>query len=99
METKQLEIFKVIEFPKNKEMENDLKYEKLEIAIKMLKFLVDEGADFHIILNRKDTLKLFEYSNNIRDYLILTSNLEIAKNLEINNKIPNLYELIGNEFD
>lgn len=99
MKVEQLQIMKVIEFSKNRYVENIKKSERLDVAIKFLEYLVDEGADFHIVINKEAALKLFEDNDGkLREYLIMTSNLEKARNIKID-KNACVYVIEGDELD
>ena len=97
MKSEQLEIMKVIEFPKNRNVENKLRSEKLDIAIKFLKYLVDESVDFHIIIDRNAALELFEDNAKLKDYLIMTTDFEKARHIELDTNYS-IYKIKGNEF-
>jgi hypothetical protein len=99
LEGEQLKIMRVIEFPKNRHVEKIKRNEKLQVAIKMLEYLVDEGADFHIIINKEDALKLFDDNGRFREYLIITNDLDKGKRLKTDSKNSMVYEIDGNEFD
>jgi len=98
MKAEQLEIMKVIEFPKNRNVENKLRDDKLEVAIKFLKYLVGEGADFHIIIDRNAALELFEDNAKLKDYLIMTTDFEKARHIKLDTNYK-IYKIEGNEFD
>jgi hypothetical protein len=97
MEGKQLGLMKVIEFPKNRQVENIERNEKLEVAIKILKLLVDEGADYHIVIDRKAANELFEGA--LREYTVITSNLEKAEDIRLRFENYSIFPLKGNELD
>lgn len=99
MKGEQLQLMKVIEFPKNRQVENQLRHKKLEVAMKLLEAIIDDGAEYHIVINREDTLKLFEYSSKIGDYLIMTSDVETAKKIKIDNKKCCVFEIKGDEIE
>jgi hypothetical protein len=89
---------KIIEFPKNI-IENNKRDSKFKVAFKLLKTLVDNGADFHIVVDKKDSLLLFnEEDFGSREYIILTSNLEKAKELSLENKNSCIFPIKGDEF-
>mgnify|MGYP000903907167 CR=1 FL=1 len=74
MDVEQLEIMKVIEFPKNKEIAEKLKNNKLDVAIGILELLSEEGSDYHILVSKeapiRETKHLKYYSSsNIKNYL------------------------------
>ena len=106
MKTKQLEIFKVIEFPKNREMEIkqmdeecNLRNKKLEVAKAMLEILTEEKADYHIIIKKEDVLKIFENNKGCNEYLMITSNFDTAKRIKIGSKNSSVYEIKSEELD
>lgn len=101
MKGKQLEIMRVIEFPKNKHVENIRRREKYQVAIKLLEILVDEGAEYHIVIDKEDALKIFDANEKLREYLIMTSDIEKAKILRLLRLEENasIYQIDGNEFD
>lgn len=102
MKHEQMELMKVIEFPKDK-IKEKLKNErigKLDAACKMLKYLIEEEADFHIVLKIETANKLFEVSEEEMkkyDYIILTSNYEESKHIPI--KRSCVYRIKGDEFE
>lgn len=98
MKDEQVKITRVIEFPKNRHIEIIRRDEKLQVAIKVLEFLVDEGADFHIVINKEDSLKLFEDNGKLREFLIMTSDADKGQGLRIESKNSTVYEIDGNEF-
>jgi hypothetical protein len=97
MEGKQLGLMKVIEFPKNRQVENIERNGKLEVAIKILKLLIDEGAGYHIVIDRKAANELFE--GVLREYTVITSNLEKTKKFALNSRNYNIYPIEGNELN
>lgn len=87
----------VIQFPITKNMkEKYITNDKLRIAYKLLDFMNDSGIDFHIVVNRETAEKVFELEGIHGYNVILTSNLEKAKNLGIKN--PIYYTISGDEF-
>lgn len=97
MKYKQLEIMKVIEFPKNREAEKIERNKKLEETIRLLSLLVDEGADYHIVIDRKAANEIFE--GNLREYTVITTNLKKSNNLILTPRNYNIYPIKGNELD
>jgi len=99
----QLEIMKVIQFPKNKEYESRKRDEKLSAAIKMLEYFVSEGKEFNIVVDKETALTLFEESTSnqkIQDYVVLTtSDRENSQKFKVNINNSNLYFIQGTEFD
>jgi len=100
LKVEQLTISKVIEFPKNAIYKNKIIQSKLDSAIKLLRSFVEDGGDFNIIIDRETALKTFEEKDSrMREYLIITSNVDIAKKLMITGKNASVYPLTGDEFD
>ena len=97
MKCEQLELMKVIQFPKNRNIEIKKNNDKFDTAVKFLKFLVDEGADYHIIVCENDAEKLFE--GKTREYTVITSNAEKAKGLKFNDNNFTIYPISGDELD
>ena len=99
MKYEQQEIMKVINFPKNKQYENKLKNNKLEVAISMLEYCNRENIDFSIIIDNKTALDLFDETEEqqIKDYLIITTSFKKNKQLKIDKSNASLYELRGDE--
>lgn len=93
---------KVIEFPKNKQVHDQVRNDKLDVAIEFLKYLVGEGAEYHIVINREDATKLFDVSKakgELRDYLIMTSDFDSGKRLKLSKENSSVYVLTGDELD
>ena len=98
MEHEQLEIMRVIQFPKNRQYENKIRNEKLEVAIRILEVLVAGDADFHIVIDSESALKIFEDNNDKSiEYLLLSTNEEKGKNVKINGDNTVMYEITGDE--
>lgn len=102
MKGEQLEFMKVIEFPKNKNIEEQKKKDKLEFVRCFLEKLVEEGFDFNIVIDEKATDKFFEISKenqkgSKRKYSVLTSNVEAVKTLSLNPSNIYVYKITGNE--
>jgi hypothetical protein len=89
---------KVIKFPKNELKENKDRLDKLEVAYKMLKRLIGEGHDFHILIATEATKELFATDGLIKsDYGILTSNMEEAEEIRIKSDNAIFYPIKGDE--
>lgn len=95
MKYKQIELMKVIEFPKNRQMGLKKRNKKLNVAIELLQYLVNGGADFHIVISKEQAEKL--YDGDLRKYTVITSNLEEAKNLNISSNNYSIYPIEGDE--
>lgn len=82
MKLEQIELMKVIEFPKCKieEKENRERQDKLEVAKNLVNRLVDEEIEFHIVLDKESILKVLEDAN-YKDYNIITTNQEEAEKM------------------
>jgi hypothetical protein len=91
---------KVIEFPKNRQVENIIRDEKLRTAVQILKFLVENDGEYHIVISRNDAEKLFD-SKNLRSSTIITSNYEAIDRtaLDYMREYFSVYPIKGNDFD
>jgi len=97
MESEQLELMKVIQFPKNKIKENRDRIDKLEVAYKVLKYLVEEGKEFHIVVTKESAEELFEIPSSKYNYVTITSSLGEADNIKLHNNTF-FYPILGDEF-
>ena len=96
----QLEIMKVIEFPKNRQYENKIRNEKLNVAIKILELLNSEGCDFRIVINKNAALEIFDLEDYQKEYLILTtSSFEKDRHFKADATNAELHAIQGNEVD
>lgn len=98
MKYEQLQLMKVIEFPKNKDTELKLFKDKQDSAEKILDFITDLKEDFHIVLSRSAAEELFEMNKFKGDKVVITSNYQEAKEM-FNFKNTIFYKLTGDEFD
>lgn len=98
MKYEQLQLMKVIEFPKNKDTELKLLKDKQDSAEKILDFITDLKEDFHIVLSRSAAEELFEMNKFKGDKVVITSNYQEAKEM-FNFKNTIFYKLTGDEFD
>lgn len=98
LEGKQLELMRVIEFPKNREIKQKTLKDKQKVAELLIDFLTDEECDFHIVISRKSAEKLFEMDGYKGDKVILTSNHKEAKQILPELKKGIFYLLTGDEF-
>jgi hypothetical protein len=101
MKSEQMELMKVIEFPKYKieEKAEKEKIAKLDVAYKMLKYLIEEGHDFHVVISADAVNELFETDKVCEDdYGILTSNFDEAKRIRIKSDNTIFYKIEGNEY-
>jgi C4-type Zn-finger protein len=94
-----MELMKVIQFPQRKIEEKEFRErkDKLEVAYKMLDYLIERGHDFHIIISDEAADELFNRKKKF-EYSILTSNFEKIKNVNIYNKNASYYPIEGDEF-
>jgi len=102
LKSEQLSIMKVIQFPKNRQVEHKIRNQKLDVAIRMLEYLVDIGADFHIVVDVEHGSELFTPKQEWRpdtQHVILSSNKEKVLKLNVNNLNSSYYCLEGNELD
>lgn len=85
--SEQLKLFgNIIEFPKNRQIKNQKLKNKLDVAYEFMSYIVERGYDFSIVISRDAALELFdEKEAQIKDYLVLRSDREITKKLNINN--------------
>lgn len=104
MKAKQMELMKVIQFPQSKiaEKETREKGQKLEVAYKLLKYLVNDcDAEINIIVDIDKANGLFEISESDMKnfkYLIITSNYENTKKIKLSNENRAIcFEIEGNE--
>ena len=102
MKAEQMELMKVIQFPKTKieEKENRERKDKFEVAKKFIELLVYEGIDFHIVIDKESALEVLEDAN-YRDYLIITTDTEKAKKMQFKltqTRNSNLLPIKGDEF-
>lgn len=86
MKSEQMQLMRVIEFPKSKieEKEERERKDKLEVAYKMLDYLIDCGADFNIIVDIEKANELFEISESQMkkfQYISLSTNYEKFKKI------------------
>lgn len=98
MKYEQLQLMKVIEFPKNKDTELKLLKDKQDSAEKILDFITDLKEDFHIVLSRSAAEELFEMNKFKGDKVVITSNYQEAKEM-FNIKDTIFYKLTGDEFN
>lgn len=98
MKGEQLQLMKVIEFPKNKDTELKLLKDKQDSAEKILDFITDLKEDFHIVLSRSAAEELFEMEKFKGDKVVITSNYQEAKEM-FNIKDTIFYKLTGDEFN
>lgn len=98
MKYEQLQLMKVIEFPKNKDTELKLLKDKQESARKMIDFITDFKKDFHVVLSRSAAEELFEMDKFKGDKVVITSNYKEAKEM-FNIKDTIFYKLTGDEFN
>ena len=97
MKGEQLQLMKVVEFPKNKDTELKLLKDKLDSAQKMIDFITEHKEDFHIVINRSAAEELFEMDKFKGDKVVITSNYQKAKEIfKKDNYI--FYKLTGDEF-
>lgn len=100
MKTEQMELMKVIQFPQKKIEEKEMRerFDKLEVAYKLLEELVKTGADFHIVITKESTSELFDFPNeyNKYQYATLTSNLKEAKKINLKDNTM-FYPIKGDE--
>lgn len=82
MKLEQMELMRVIEFPKSKLKENREKQDKLEVAKKLVNLLVDKEIEFQIIIDKESALKVLK-DDDFKDYVIITTNLEEAEKLRL----------------
>ena len=84
MKAEQMELMKVIQFPQKKveEKENRERKDKFEVAKKFIELLAYEGIDFHIVIDKESALKVME-DDNFKDYIIVTTNFEEAKKMQL----------------
>lgn len=100
MQGEQLEIMKVIQFPKNRQYKLNQKNRKLNVAIRMLEVLSEHDIEFHIVVNKKAALILFDDTEGkMRDYLFISSSYEESKNIKLNSENSRVYEIDGDELD
>lgn len=101
MKAEQIELMKVIDFPKSKieEKERRERLDKLDVAYKLLERLVKTGAEFHIVITRESTSELFNLPEgyNKYKYATLTSDLEKAKRINLKDNTM-FYPIKGDEF-
>ena len=96
MQGEQLKIFgNIIEFPKNKLVNEKLLKDKLEVAYKILDYLTDYGADFQILIESDSARNLFNEEDLNREFVTLTSNLEKSQKLKVSTCV---YPIKGDEF-
>jgi len=94
-----MEESKVIEFPKNKNIENQLRYDKLQVAIEWLKYLHGKEVDFSILLDKHSAMELFDAkTEKIKDFIIISADIQKVKSYNLNFNY-NLYEIKGTELD
>jgi len=101
MKTEQMQLIKVIEFPKYKieEKVEKERLDKLDVAYNMLKYLIEEGHDFHIVISADAVNELFETDKiSSDDYGILTSNIDKAEKIRIKSDNAIFYQIEGDEF-
>lgn len=98
MKGEQLQLMKVIEFPKNKDTELKLLKDKQDSAEKILDFITDLKNDFHIVLIRSAAEELFEMNKFKGDKIVITSNYQEAKKI-FKSKDFIFYKLTGDEFN
>lgn len=103
MEGEQLELMKVIEFPKNRNVIEMERQNKLNVIQTILELIIQEGNDFHIVIDKKSALEIFEDSDNkLKDYFILTTNFEEAQKMKLkmtHTRNSIIQKIIGNELD
>ena len=98
MKGEQLQLMKVIEFPKNKDTELKLLKDKQDSAEKILDFITDLKEDFHIVLSRSAAEELFEMDKFKGDKIVITSNYQEAEEI-FKSKDFIFYKLTGEEFN
>lgn len=86
---------KILEFPLKTKNKNET-FDKLDVAYKMLELMNDNGIDFHIVISSEDAENIFDLSNKVGENVILTSNLEKSKALNIENSL--YFPIKGDEF-
>lgn len=100
MKAEQMELMKVIDFPKSKieEKERRERLDKLDVAYKLLERLVKTGTEFHIVITRESTSELFEFPKeyNKYQYATLTSDLKEAKRINLKDNTM-FYPIKGGE--
>lgn len=103
MEGEQLELIKVIQFPKNRQVVEIERQDKLEVIQKILKLIIEEGNDFHVLIDKKTALEIYEDpTNGLKDYLILTTNFEEAQKMKLKmtqTRNSRIQKITGNELD
>ena len=104
MKAEQMELMKVIQFPKKKmeEKERLERKDKLEQAYKMLDYFIDCGADFSILVDMKMADELFEVSKSQMEkfkYLAITTNYEKFKKIRFAEGVNKVacYQIKGDE--
>lgn len=85
----------VIKFPRNfkKKFETN---DKLRIAYKLIEGMNENGMDFHVVVEREVAEIVFEVEGVEGDKVIMTSNLEKAKDLKIKGAM--YFPIEGDEF-
>lgn len=104
MKAEQMELMKVIQFPKKviEEKEKLERKDKLLQAYKMLDYFIECGADFSILIDMKIANELFEVSENQMEkykYLAITTNYEEFKKVRFAEGVNKcaFYEIKGDE--
>lgn len=93
---------KIIEFPKNNNIEYAGKIAKLDIAYELIEIVIATGCDFHVMIPAEASKVLFAQPETDKPVpCILTSNLEKAKQMfdtlaEL--KTIHYYPIRGDEF-
>lgn len=88
---------KVIEFPKNKQAKIKLVNSKFDTSVDILRYLVESGADYHIVIDREYAEKIFNKCK--REYTVITSNVDKAMELVLYDENFNIYAVQGDELD
>lgn len=94
---------KIVNFPDSSEITEkrriQLLEDKLDSAIGLLSDLTSKGIDFHIVLDGQKCTEIGELDNINTKYLIVSSNYDEIKNLNINSNNSSVYILKGNELN
>lgn len=87
----------VIDFPKNRQIEIKQINSKFDATVDILRYLVENGADYHIVIDREYAEKIFDKCK--RKYTVITSNADKAMKLVLEDENFNIYAVQGDELD
>lgn len=98
MPEKQFKNNKIIQFPKNRNVEVIQRKRKYKSAVYFLDYLTKMGADYHIVITKADACAFFD-KDELTDYVVLSSNLDKSRDVDLFQFGISIYPIKGGEFD